>query len=138
MPVRERFQLLYISRLSPATTPACVAEIVRTARQHNQARGIGSLLVFDGLRFCQYLEGDAVAVGALVERIHADSRHDDFRLLHQGPLSGPSLLKGRNFIYALCYDDSLDSVEQTRGTHALDLLAGLLKTFDQDPAHPGE
>ncbi len=134
----ERLQLLYISRLSPATTPACVAEIVRIARQNNPALGIGSLLVFDGLRFCQYLEGDAAAVGALVERIRADPRHDDFRLLHQGPWSGPSLLKGRNFIYALCYDDSLDSVEQTRGAPALDLLAGLLKTFDLDPAPSSE
>lgn len=134
----ERRQLLYISRLAPNTTPACVAEIVRTARQRNQARGIGSLLVFDGLRFCQYLEGEAMAVEALAERIRNDPRHTDFRLLHQGKFSGPSPLRGRGFIYALCYDDSLDSVEQARGTHALDMLVGMLKPFDLDPGPRGE
>lgn len=133
----ERRQLLYISRLAPHTTPACVAEIVRNARQRNQAQGIGSLLVFDGLRFCQYLEGEARAVEALAERIRKDPRHTGFTLLHQGALSGPSLLGGRRFIYALCYDDSLDGVEQASGPQALDLLAGMLKTFDLDPGPRG-
>lgn len=133
----ERRQLLYISRLAPNTTPACVAEIVRTSRQHNEARGIGSVLVFDGLRFCQYLEGEAVAVEALAERIRNDPRHTDFRVLHQGRANSPSFLGGRNFIYALCYDDSLDSVQQASGTHALDMLAGMLKTFDLDPGPRG-
>ncbi len=129
----ERYRLLYLSRLAADTPPACVGEIVRAARRRNQARRISSLLVFDGWRFCQYLEGDAAVVCALTERIRADPRHTDFRLLHQGGY-GPPLLDGRSLVYALCYDDSLDSVEQASGTHALDMLAGMLATFDLDPA----
>jgi hypothetical protein len=132
-PVPERYQLLYLSRLAPDTTPLCVAEIVRAARPRNQAQRISSLLVFDGLRFCQYLAGDAAAVRALAERIGADPRHTDFRVVYEGVLSGPFPLGRRSLVYALCYDDSLDRIEQADGAQAITLLASLLPSFDREP-----
>jgi hypothetical protein len=135
-PVPERYQLLYLSRLSADTTPLCVAEIVRAARQLNQAQRISSLLVFDGLRFCQYLAGEAASVRALAERIRADPRHADFILGHEGVLHGPSLLGRRSLGYALCYDDSLDRFERAGGAQAVELLASLLPSFDREAESP--
>lgn len=129
----ERCQLFYLSRLAAGTSPACVAEIVRAARQRNLAHGINSLLVFDGWRFCQYIEGANAAVGELADRIRMDARHTDVRVLHQGPPVAPLVLGGHSLVYALNYDDSLDRFEQTRGVQAIALLAGLLPTFDMEP-----
>jgi hypothetical protein len=134
--VPERCQLLYLSRLAADTTPLCVAEIVRAARPRNQAQRISSLLVFDGLRFCQYLAGEAATVRALADRIGADPRHTDFRVLYEGVLSGPSPLGRRSLAYALCYDDSLDRIEQAGGAQAIALLASLLPSFDREPESP--
>lgn len=129
----DRCQLLYLSRLSADTTPACVAEIVRTSRQYNRLEHLSSVLVFDGWRFCQYLEGDTADVCDLVERIRADTRHTGFRLLHQGRTEAPSLADGRSLVYALCYDSSLDRVEPLTGVEAVAVFAELLPTFDLEP-----
>ena len=129
----DRCQLLYLSRLAADTTPACVAEIIRASRQHNRIGRRSSVLVFDGWRFCQYLEGETGDVCELVERIRADSRHTGFRLLYQGRAAGASLAGGRSLVYALCYDNALDRLEQTSGVEALALLAKLLPTFDLEP-----
>lgn len=129
----EHYQLLYLSRLAADMTPLCVAEIVRAARQRNQAEEVNSLLVFDGVRFCQYLAGEAATVRALAERIRADPRHTDFRVLYEGALSGPSPLARRRLAYALCYDDSLDRIGQAGGAQAIASLASLLPSLDCEP-----
>ncbi len=129
----ERCQLFYLSRLAAGTSPACVAEIVRAARQRNTAQGISSLLVFDGWRFCQYIEGGDDAVCELADRLRSDARHTDVRVLHHGQPVTPLALGGHSLLYALNYDDSLDRLEKTRGAQAIALLAGMLPTFDMEP-----
>lgn len=129
----NRYQLLYLSRLVPEVSPTCVAEIVRGARMLNASRHIGSLLVFDGWRFCQYLEGETAEVIALAERIRMDARHTDFRLLHQAAFDGSSLLADPGLDYALSYEDSLEGFEKISGTEALALLKTLLPEFDRAP-----
>lgn len=129
----ERCQLFYLSRLAAGASPACVAEIVRASRRRNMAQGISSLLVFDGWRFCQYIEGGDAAVGELAGRIRADARHTDVKVLHQGPPVTLLALGGHSLVYALSYDDSLDRLEQIRGAQAIALLAGLLPSFDMEP-----
>jgi hypothetical protein len=131
--VADRCQLLYLSRLAADTTPACVAEIIRTSRLHNRQHQLDSVLVFDGWRFCQYLEGEVAEVCELVELIRSDIRHTGFKLLHQGLADGRGLAGGHGLVYALCYDDSLDAVEPMRGHAALERFAELLPTFDLEP-----
>ena len=129
----ERCQLFYLSQLTAGTSPTCVAEIVRASRQRNTAHGISSLLVFDGWRFCQYIEGANPAVGKLADRIRTDARHTEVKVLHHGTPVVPLALGGHSLVYALNYDDSLDRFEQARGAQAIALLAGLLPTFDMEP-----
>lgn len=128
------YQLIYLSRLADAASPACVAEIVRVARQRNAVFHIRSLLVFDGWRFCQTLEGEYAVVCDLADRIRADERHTDFRVLHRAESSAEGLFGRSSLDYALSIDDSLGHLEAVRGPEAFVLLSGLLPKLDREPA----
>ena len=68
-------QLVYISSLTPGTPLAEIASILRSSRRNNAADRITGLLLFDGRRFLQALEGEAEAVERAFLRIRADPRH---------------------------------------------------------------
>lgn len=52
-----------------------VPDIVRTARTANSIHGITGVLLFDGLNFTQYFEGDDETVEVLWHNIQRDKRH---------------------------------------------------------------
>jgi hypothetical protein len=63
-----------------------VGSIASRARGATPERGITGLLVFDGQRFCQHLEGPREAVDALMQQIEDDPRHIDIRVVYAAPL----------------------------------------------------
>ncbi len=67
-------QILYISTLSPRET-VDLSSILASARRNNRRAGITGLLMFNGKRFLQVLEGPADAVEHTFERIRRDPRH---------------------------------------------------------------
>lgn len=67
-------QLLYISTVSPAWQ-VNLAEILELSRRNNRVAGITGLLMFNGKRFLQVLEGPSAAVSTTYDRIAADRRH---------------------------------------------------------------
>jgi hypothetical protein len=71
--------LLYVSRATIAADRLAVevADIIATSRAHNARVGITGGLVRAGGYFAQLLEGPAVEVRALMERIDRDPRHTD-------------------------------------------------------------
>lgn len=69
------FQLVYISTARPGLDQAEVGRILATSRRNNLADRVSGLLVFDGIRFLQALEGDKETVEACYARIRADPRH---------------------------------------------------------------
>ncbi len=82
------YEVLYVSTLAPDQPTAVVAEIAAKARQVNAELDITGLLIFDGQRFCQQLEGPQKAVLKLIERIRNDPRHVNVEVVHNGPLAG--------------------------------------------------
>jgi len=70
-------EIFYCSVLAQDLPPNAVGAIVSQARARNAERKITGLLVFDGMRFCQHLEGPCDAVKALMRSIERDFRHDD-------------------------------------------------------------
>jgi hypothetical protein len=67
-------QLLYISTVS-STEAVDLDTILATSRRNNRANGVTGLLMYNGKRFLQVLEGPAEAVEATFNRIRRDSRH---------------------------------------------------------------
>lgn len=68
-------QITYISTATANLPAGTVTEILKTSRNNNGAAGVTGLLLFDGRRFLQALEGEAAMVNRTYERIKGDPRH---------------------------------------------------------------
>ena len=77
-------QLTYISTASRDITELAVNDILKSARRNNAAAGVTGLLLYDGKRFLQALEGEADAVNGIYQAIKADPRHRAVVLLSSG------------------------------------------------------
>lgn len=127
-------QLIYISCLATDVNPQCISQILRTARNNNSRLGITGLLIFDGLRFCQYLEGPIEPVRELVKRISVDPRHVQFAIKEQGPLIGSRRFPTWNMGYALASrGDGLEGFNNLEERSAIELLAAMLPSLEMDP-----
>ncbi len=69
------FRLLYISTVRPGHDAATIDAILAIARTRNRQNKLTGLLVYDGRRFMQYLEGDEITVRETFARIKSDPRH---------------------------------------------------------------
>jgi hypothetical protein len=76
-------QLTYISSAVANVGDKDVDAILLSARHHNARADVTGLLVYDGKRFLQALEGSADAVRATYERIKRDPRHRAVVLLSE-------------------------------------------------------
>jgi hypothetical protein len=83
----EYHEFLYCSVLTPDQPITTVPRLLAQVRSLNARRQITGLLVFDGMRFCQHLEGPRIEAMALMERIARDPRHTQVQIVHQGPLT---------------------------------------------------
>ncbi len=68
-------QLTYISTATREISPADIDGILAAARRNNQRAGISGLLLYDGRRFLQALEGEEAQIRTTFERIERDDRH---------------------------------------------------------------
>ncbi len=75
------FQLRYISTLGEGVRADEVPRILEVARTINRRNGVTGLLLFNGQRFLQLLEGEERVVRATFARIAADPRHRGIALL---------------------------------------------------------
>lgn len=72
--------LTYTSRARLDLGEDDLAAIHQTARHLNALDGITGLLLFDGSRFLQIVEGAEEAIDTLVERLRMDPRHSAFEV----------------------------------------------------------
>ncbi|MBU0746197.1 MAG: BLUF domain-containing protein [Gammaproteobacteria bacterium] len=107
--VAALYEVLYVSTLAPEQPLSVVAEIAGRARQLNGELDITGLLIFDGQRFCQQLEGPKKAVLKLIERIRNDPRHINVEVLHHGPLAGRRF---QNFSLAFSTVEDVDALSR--------------------------
>ncbi len=123
------YQVLYVSTLAPDQPLSVVAKIAHHARVANGRLAIGALLVFDGLRFCQLIEGDRKPVLSLIERIRADARHTGVEVLHHGPLSARRYREFQLVFTSGEEDNSLLPLEALDGQAALTAFEQLCATL---------
>ncbi len=72
--------LTYTSRARLDLSDEDLAAIHQSARHLNALDGISGMLLFDGARFLQILEGAEDAIDTLVERLRMDPRHSAFEV----------------------------------------------------------
>lgn len=125
-------EVLYVSTMAPDAPISIVADIAPKARIANQARDITGLLIFDGMRFCQQLEGRPKEVLSLMNRICSDPRHMNIEIIHQGPLDERRF---RSFGLGYAPVDEvevLEGLEQLDGKAAIDAFMALLPDLELD------
>jgi hypothetical protein len=82
--------LTYTSRAKLDLSAQDLADIHQTARHLNALDGVTGLLIFDGSRFLQIIEGSEEAIDALVERLRRDRRHSAFEIRDERPVDARS------------------------------------------------
>jgi hypothetical protein len=80
-------QIAYISHASLHVTLEDLTELCRSSSLHNESSGVSGLLVYDGKRFMQVIEGDSTSIRPLMDRIAADNRHKKIDYLADEPLA---------------------------------------------------
>lgn len=77
------YQLTYISTMSAGLSQEDFEQILLTSRRNNKRDSLTGLLICDGRRFLQALEGHKSLVDATFTRIKADTRHRATLVLSQ-------------------------------------------------------
>lgn len=88
MPETDRvYQLVYVSRASRPLDDPELAGLAAEAARFNADHAITGLLLHDGWRFIQALEGQQSEVEALMARIENDPRHDSIAYIERRPVA---------------------------------------------------
>lgn len=74
-------QLVYVSAASYLMTESALLDLLTVSRRNNERVGLTGMLLYRDGCFLQLLEGDREPVKATYERILADPRHRDQRLM---------------------------------------------------------
>ncbi|WP_398304351.1 BLUF domain-containing protein [Zoogloea sp.] len=101
------FQYAYTSCIRPEISLTRVNEIIQVSRRNNDLSGITGILVFDGWRFFQYLEGPEEAIRRLVDKLRLDPRHDNYVELLSSPFDGPRRFHKWSMGYSVSADENL-------------------------------
>ena len=133
-PTAELHEVIYVSTLAPDAPTSVIADMGGKARLHTPWLGITGLLIFDGMRFCEQMEGSRKDVLAQLARIRQDTRHINLRVVHQGPLA---VRRFRRFSMGYTTlddddDDALGRLEALTGQDAIAAFLALLSTLDLD------
>lgn len=78
------FQIVYLSRAVAPLDEQATQQLAAVSHRANAAAGITGLLLHDGSRFIQSLEGEEAVVRATMDRIARDPRHDAITYVHEG------------------------------------------------------
>lgn len=82
--------LTYTSRARLDLNDEDLNAIHQTARHLNALDGVTGLLLYDGSRFLQIIEGAEEAIDNLVDRLRMDSRHSAFEIRDERFVDGRS------------------------------------------------
>jgi hypothetical protein len=133
-PVENLQSFLYVSDIADGFTGSTVLDIVTRSRTNNERDDISGLLVFDGRRFAQFVEGPPPPIEALLGRPGSDLRHMNMEVLWRA-----SALGGRRFpswrMGYLKFDLDLFGLEGLRGKRGeavLEAFTFIIPTLDID------
>jgi len=123
-------EILYFSVLAEGQSPNVVGQIAAQARARNAERDVTGLLVFDGMHFCQHIEGPAEAVFHLIERLQQDPRHTAVRVVYEGPCAERRYRRFDLGFAQTADPDDMAGVQALEGLAALQRFLALQSGFD--------
>jgi hypothetical protein len=124
------FELLYISFADGGLTTENVQSLAFQASASNAKTGITGMLVFDGERFCQHLEGEEITVRRMYETLLRDDRHYDVRVLHSGPSTQRKFRRFTMGFATLGDVELLRELVELEGERAMRAFAGIVPLID--------
>lgn len=124
------FELLYVSNLAPGHTASVVAPSLKVARERNQCQDVTGLLVFNGERFCQQLEGPRDQVLDIMRSIEQDERHCNIVMLLQRELPERRFADFRLGYATVSESDPLDGLEGRSADDCMRCFLQLEKALD--------
>jgi hypothetical protein len=80
-------QVSYVSRLSQPMSSEQLLGLLMQCRVNNSAQGVTGMMLSGNGTFLQVIEGDEPVIDGLVEKIWADPRHAEKKLLHRREIS---------------------------------------------------
>lgn len=89
--VSSTHQIVYLSRASQRFSEQALAKLERDAATNNSRDGITGLLVYDGIRFLQAIEGPEHVLRRTMKRISADPRHNAIDVVTDRQVDAPQL-----------------------------------------------
>ena len=74
-------QVVYISQAYDSFKESDLDDLVSVSRHNNHKYGITGAMLFLENAFIQVVEGEEIAVGHLLDKLYADKRHHDIRII---------------------------------------------------------
>jgi Sensors of blue-light using FAD len=127
-------QLLYHSHLVAGVRYDVFSAICQVSRRRNAELSLTGVLLFDGHRFCQLLEGPQAAVARVRESIANDPRHEFMSVLVDRPL--PAATTQEVWQAGYCGPDELDLLlgpERLDEDQAMAVFGAILTRADLSP-----
>lgn len=122
--------LLYVSELAEGLDARCVATILETARSQNAIYHETGVLVFDGERFGQYVEGEASCIRVLLSNLLRDQRHANILILADLPIAKRAFDNFRMGYTDMEDVEILKNLTLSTSQEAMDGFISLVKTCD--------
>jgi Sensors of blue-light using FAD len=127
-------QILYVSHLAATYEYDVFASICHVARHRNAQLSLTGVLLFDGHRFCQLLQGPELAVQAMMPDIARDRRHERLVMLFDGAIAAQTAQRSWAVGYCDAHElDIFDAPDGARGDAAMAALRAILPRADLSP-----
>jgi hypothetical protein len=134
MTAASHHQLLYLSHLVARFRYEVFSAICQVSRRRNAGLSLTGVLLFDGHRFCQLLEGPADAVAQVRQSIASDPRHEFMSVLVDRPRA--ALATHGSWQAGYCGPDKLDLLlgpERLDEDQALAVFRAIVTRADLSP-----
>jgi hypothetical protein len=126
--------VLWLSRLCPASDLSVVKQIWHATRLRNESLGLTGAMIFDGERFCEFLEGHVHDISAVHRDVEFDPQHLDLRVLHVSLETAPRRLSGWRTGYCESYEfDVFTGEDGLQGDAAVSAFIAMLPRCSLSP-----
>ena len=135
------YSLCYISTKRTGLLKSEINSIIETSKKSNEAKGISGILIEYKNHFIQHIEGDAVVIYELFEKIKLDSRHENVHLFQYSPLKNRlfenwnmvhrnldiDILRDQDFLKCSnLLDDVIENKSLWEGIKTIELMSNLI------------